>query len=1177
MADSPLSQQENLRKAIAALDAQRAVLGDAVVETALAPLRAQLAALESEPTTTPTRQTHREAAPLEERRLITILFSDIVGSTSLAEKLDPEEWRAIVGQLHSRAGDIIAQHHGQVAQYLGDGLLALFGAQASSEADAENAIRAALDIQNLRFQISDLKFGNPKATSELDIRNQKSEITLRIGIHTGLVVVGELGAEAHKEFTATGDAMNLAARLQSAAPPGGIIISEDTYRYVRGVFEVTPQPPLTVKGKSEPIKTYVVSRAKPRPFRSVSRGVAGVQTRTIGREKELKELEDAYFEAFENKRMVWAQVIGEPGVGKSRLLAELDDWIDLRPETKWVMRARAFPGDAAQPFSLIRRLWFDRFQIAEDEPLSQAEAKWVEKFEEIVGETWFLEQKEFEDDENKINAGLEARSRFLEEAAQALGLLVGLPFEDSPYIGALRNDPAQVRGRAFVVSRQLFETLRVKFPITLLLEDLHWADTSSLEYLLELVVGQAQARAELDPTKLLNGLFAVATARPEWNSPEILQAIESAKRATGIEHARYIEIGLEPLAGAESLALAYELLQGVEGVPDQAVGLIVRRAEGIPYYAEELVSLLIDRGIIDTSSIPWRFVGTELDESQLPQTLQHLLLTRLLALPLPERACLQRGSIFGRHFWEGGLRALNVSDPAGLLGPLAPRGFVQPEADSTLASETEWSFHHALLRDVTYESVLKRERPVLHKAVGEWLEHQAQEADRLDEFAGLLGEHAERAGKTRNAAGWFLRAGSRAKAQGATREARNFFDRALALLPPADEMRWSALVSREEVLSILSEADAWRADVDALVQLADEQGDDGRRAEAYYRRANYARMTGDYDAAVKNADFALAAAGRAGIPAMEVKAVSLQAQAETRLGQVTRAQQDADRALGRARAVNEPELLALVLYRAAFCFTGAGDIGKAAQLETEMIAIEHRLGNRHQEAVGLGNLGNDYLSLGLYPQARTSIEQSLQLAEAIGARRVRAYDLLYLGGAQWLSGDYPAARRILQGALKEMTAAADIFGQALALDAMGYLMEAEGDAAAAGEQFARARDHAAQNNLTATVNEALAGMARSAWAQGDSDLAWEYANRVWEHLREQGAAGLDYPMRVYETCATIFEARGERALARAAVNAGYGELMGMADKISDPKWRESFLTNVRDHRVMVEMWQRSNL
>lgn len=1173
MADSTLSQQENLRKAIAALQAQRAVLGDAVVETAIAPLRAQLAALESEPTTTPTRQTHREPSPLEERRLITILFSDIVGSTSLAEKLDPEEWRAIVGQLHSRAGDLIAQHHGQVAQYLGDGLLALFGAQASSEADAENAIRAALDIQ---LEIGSLKLESGRTNLAPNLQPPTSALQLRIGIHTGLVVVGELGADAHKEFTATGDAMNLAARLQSAAPPGGIIISEDTYRYVRGVFEVTPQPPLTVKGKSEPIKTFVVTRAKPRAFRSVTRGITGVQTRTIGRAKELKELEDAYFDAFENKRIVWAQVIGEPGVGKSRLLAELDDWIDRRSEAKWLLRARAFPGDATQPFSLIRRLWFDRFQIAEDEPLAQAEAKWVEKFEEIAGETWFLNQKEFEDDENKVQAGLETKTRFLKEAAQALGLLVGLSFEGSPYIGSLRNDPAQVRGRAFVVSRLLFEALRTQFPIALLLEDLHWADASSLEYLLELIVGQSQARAEQDPTKLLAGLFAVATARPEWNSPEILQAIESAKRATGIEHARYIEIGLEPLAGPESLALAYELLQGVKGVPDQAVGLIVRRAEGIPYYAEELVSLLIDRGIIDTSVTPWRFVGAQLDESQLPQTLQHLLLTRLLALPLLDRACLQRGSIFGRHFWEGGLRALEVSNPAALLGPLEPRGFVQPEPDSTLASETEWSFHHALLRDVTYESVLKRERPGLHKAVGEWLEHQAREADRLDEFAGLLGEHAERAVEPRLAAGWFLRAGSRAKAQGATREARNFFDRALALLPADDEMCWSALVSREEVLSILSEADAWRADVDALVQLADEQGDDGRRAEAYYRRANYARMTGDYDAAVKNADLALAAAGRAGIPAMEVKAVSLQAQAETRLGQVTRAQQDADRALSRARAVNDPELLALVLYRAAFCFTGAGDIGKAAQLETEQIAIEHLLGNRHQEAVGLGNLGNDYLSLGLYPQARTSIEQSLQLADAIGARRVRAYDLLYLGGAQWLSGDYPAARKNLQGALKEMTAAADIFGEVLALAAMGYLMEAEGDAAA-GEQFARARDHAAQNNLTATVNEALAGMARSALALGDSDRAWEYANRVWEHLREQGAAGLDYPMRVYETCAVIFEARGDRALARAAVTAGYGELMGMADKISDPKWRESFLTNVRDHRVMVEMWQQSNL
>src|SRR5512135_773562 len=217
MPETIQSQMESLRLSIQGLEAQRPVLGDKIVDPALAALRAQLSALE--------QQAAGQAAPAEERRLVTILFTDMVGSTSMAEKLDPEEWRRIVSTTHTLISEAITAHHGTIAQYLGDGLLAFFGAKDASEADPENAIRAALD-----------------ALVAVTDRLSAEKVQIRLGIHTGLVVVGDLGAEAHKEFTASGDAMNLAARLQSAAPPGGVLISLDTYRYVRGVFDVTVRP-----------------------------------------------------------------------------------------------------------------------------------------------------------------------------------------------------------------------------------------------------------------------------------------------------------------------------------------------------------------------------------------------------------------------------------------------------------------------------------------------------------------------------------------------------------------------------------------------------------------------------------------------------------------------------------------------------------------------------------------------------------------------------------------------------------------------------------------------------------------------------------------------------------------------------------------------------------------------
>jgi CheY-like chemotaxis protein len=158
--------------------------------------------------------------------------------------------------------------------------------------------------------------------------------------------------------------MNLAARLQSAAPRGGILISHDTYSYVRGVFDLTPRPPLIFKGKSEPLQTFLVRRAKPRPFHSEARGVAGVETSTVGREPEIQTLQAAYLRAYQCKSIVWAQLLSDPGIGKSRLVEDLKEWLDLREETTWLLRARAFPDDANQPFALVRRMWFDRFQIA---------------------------------------------------------------------------------------------------------------------------------------------------------------------------------------------------------------------------------------------------------------------------------------------------------------------------------------------------------------------------------------------------------------------------------------------------------------------------------------------------------------------------------------------------------------------------------------------------------------------------------------------------------------------------------------------------------------------------------------------------------------------------------------------------------------------------------------------
>lgn len=1136
------TQAEKLQASIDALEAQRAMLGDVVVDTALVALRAQLAALTVPPP--------EPAPPAEQRRLISIIFTDIVGSTSLAEKMDPEEWRQIVAQLHSGVGGIIDHHHGTVAQYLGDGLLAFFGAEESREQDAENAIRAALEIQ-VQLAGYQQPIGDGTISQPSDLR--PLNLQLRIGIHTGFVVVGELGAEAHKEFTATGDAMNLAARVQSAAPPGAILISHDTYRYVRGVFDVTPRPPLTVKGKQEPIQTYLVRRAKPRPFRTVSRGVAGIETQTVGRDREIKQLRDAYLNAFEQRRLVWAQLIGEAGVGKSRLLADTNEWIELREETVWLLRARAFSGDENQPYSTVRRMWFDRFQIAEDSPLAEAERRWVEKFLELAGTV-----------SSDPNLGA--------EAAHVLGLLIGLPFSSSPYIGAMRNDPKQLQGRAFVVSRALLARLRATGPVIVLLEDLQITDASSREWLSQVVLGGPQESA--------NGLFILGTARPEWEPLESMSSLQEGGPAT------YVEIKLEPLSDEATEELVHELLSRVEGVPDAVVDGIVLRAEGIPYYAEEMVNWFLDRGIIDSERDPWQFLPTRLKESPLPTTLQHLLLTRLSALSESEREALQRGAIFGRHFWTGGVQALGVPASAEVLGHLQPRGLVEAQAESSLAGETEWSFTQALLREVTYESVLKRERASLHKSAAQWLEEQARRADRIDEFAGLIAEHSERAGEMSAAADWYIRAGERAQTSSALTEARRFFDRALELLPPVDrERRWRALLGRATVLDLRGERESQKADIEALLELAEAVDDDARKAEAHYHRMRYAAAMSENQQVLSEADQAIAAARRAGNVAIELHAMGAKTVHLTRMGNLEAAGRLAEETLARAEAAGDDQAQANPFHAIAIHYGEAGNDGRAVQLFAQSIESARRLGDRTAEAFATGMLGYEYVLLGLYKMGRSTIERSLALCEAIGHRRARAYQLQNLGMVYWRTGDGRTARRLEEQASAECAAVADPFGQAACFLYLGYIVESAGDYGAGARRFSEAREGFAKLENATQLHEALAGEARCALAQGRLEEAQRLAIEIWDFLREHGGGGMECTARVYLTCAEVFEALTELASpagsaddpnrpVRLVVEAGYRELMERANQITNAEWHKSYLENVEENRMLVEMWGR---
>jgi class 3 adenylate cyclase len=348
-----MDEQSQIEAGIAALEAQRATLGDALVDMALSPLRAKLATL---------RNGAAATRPEQALRQVSVLFTDVVGSTSLSQHLDPEDIHAVMDGALERMTAIVLQRGGRVLQYAGDSLLAVFGADEAQEDDAERAVRAGLDL-----------LGEGRRQGELVLRRHGHEgFNVRVGIDTGPVL---LGGGVDSDSSIRGITVNTAARMEQSAPAGALRISHATYRLVRGVFDVIEQPPLQVKGVDEPMLTYLVQRAKPRAFRVGNRGIEGVETRMVGREAEFEQLQELFRALYEQRRLVPVTVVADAGVGKSRLLWEFENWAEAQPERFYWFRGRAQPQTQAQPYGLLRDVLAWRLQIADDDDADVARAK----------------------------------------------------------------------------------------------------------------------------------------------------------------------------------------------------------------------------------------------------------------------------------------------------------------------------------------------------------------------------------------------------------------------------------------------------------------------------------------------------------------------------------------------------------------------------------------------------------------------------------------------------------------------------------------------------------------------------------------------------------------------------------------------------------------------------------
>jgi len=1017
-----MTQIAKLEQAIVALEGQRATLGDTAVDAAIVGLRQKLAGLRASATSTE-----------EQRKQVTVLFADVSGFTAMSETLDAEVVRDTMNALWQRLDVAIMAQDGVIDKHIGDAVMALWGAPAAREDDPERAIRAALAMQQEihAFVGATLVVAQGERAVALG-EHKASPLQLRIGINTGPVMLGAVGTTA--EFTAMGDAVNLASRLEHAAPVGGILISHDTYRQVRGIFDVTPQDPLTVKGKHDPVKTYIVQRAKPRAFRMATRGVEGIETRTVGRAAELLALQNAFRTATAPRIVT---VVGDAGVGKSRLLYEFENWLELLPDQILFLKGRSYPELTHTPYSVLRDLFRYRFDIRE----SDSAAVVREKFEAGV------------------SAYLDA------DRAHLVGHLVGFDFSATTAVQNLIGSPS-FGTLALADLTNYFRGLTADNQVVMLLEDIHWADNATLDLI-------AHLAAELADHRLL----IVCPTRP---------VLYEFHPAWG-QGPQFWRLNLRPLSPDDSRALVGEILQKVDHLPDDLRELVVSSAEGYPFYVEELIKMLIEDGVIERGqdSERWQIELDRLRKVRVPPTLMGILQARLDSLPYAEKELLQRASVVGRQFWDATVASLSQAQLDSIrstLDVIRARELVFMRERSAFAGAQEYIFKHALLRDVTYETVLLKLRRVYHQQVARWLEEHCGE--RQTEYAGLIAEHYERGEDTAHAAIWLRRAGEAAFQTGAFAQAVAVFERALALLPAGDLAGQAALlVKLGQAHTNMSDYQTAAAKLQAGLELARQAGDAKIAADAICKLSLVYAHQGRYAEGRALGEQALASARATGDRATCAQALRPLAMMAYYEGDYATTRQHLEEALALCREVGDRRGISESLNSLGVLFLYVDDHATAIQHFQDSLTLNRSIGDRQGIAGNLTNLGICFQHQGNHAQARRCYEESLAIYREIGRQQGIATDLINLGEVFAAQADYAQAIEHEEQALAIARKIGDRYQIALCTQYLGTYVAGLGDDEKAArylrEALAENQELGARPRTLETL-VALAGLATNA-------------------------------------------------------------------------------------------------
>ena len=647
----------------------------------------------------------------EERKVVTVLFSDVAGSTGLGERLDPERLKDVMGAYFDTMSREIESEGGTVEKFIGDAVMAVFGVPVAHEDDPTRALRAALRMRR----------GLERLNRGLQADHGVT-LDMRIGVNTGEVVAVTVPRPG--QGMVTGDAVNVAARLEQNAESNQILVSERTARAARGL-RLREVGRLALKGKEQEVRAFEVMeleaiphpgtrRGRPTPSELELEGIGLAEPPArpahlapmVGRDREMALLRTVYERVASERRPHLVTIYGEAGVGKTRLVEEFEAWTGALADPPRVVRGRCLPYGEGVTYWPLAEILKEHADVFDDDTSDDA----LRKIEGTVG---------------KLLTDADPLQTGAERTAAALAFTLGLEDPAQPFAGS-SSDPRLVRAETSEAWRRYFTALARQGPTLAVIEDIHWADPALLELLQEL------------PEHAEGPLLFMCPARPELTARE---------PGWGGGRLNFSGLLLDPLQVPEATTLL-DFLLGQEDMPSEIRARILERSGGNPFFLEE-----ISRHVVEERSRVRAeegfLAGSETFDVEIPDTVQGVLAARMDLLGGTEKRVLQTAAVVGKVFWSGAVaRLLSQGDqPAEAAGPLLrsalagleDRGLVVARLASTMAGEREYAFRHILTRDVAYESLPRKERAAAHAAVGAWIEERA--GQRFREFAELLAHH----------------------------------------------------------------------------------------------------------------------------------------------------------------------------------------------------------------------------------------------------------------------------------------------------------------------------------------------------------------------------------------------------------------------------------------------------